>query len=122
MFKRLRAEKALVLSRGATAVDRDLVGVSQNGADREDGPILEDVAPASGDLLDQRVLMQNSKRLVFDGWSEDDFLPRVNTSQKYGRAGRIEPLWYHPQHGSTNAAAQVVLRCNFDVKSLGRVS
>ncbi len=119
VFKRLRAGKELVLPRGACFVDVDCGTLPGTTADDE--PVVFEPEPVMPEASSAPGLSPNTKRLELGNLQEEDFLPRVNRSQKYGRAGRVEPLRYHPMHGSTNAAAQVALRCNFDVQALDRV-
>ena len=49
------------------------------------------------------------------------FKPRVNLENCYGRLGRVMVLRYNPCVGSSNPAAQVVMRCNLDVQCMDRV-
>ena len=93
VFRRLRAGKDLVLPEGARiGFDPTDAGPNPAGASL----ILDDV-PAGG------------------------YGPWVHRGERYGRAGRVDVVRYHPYHGSTNPCGQVCLRCNLDVQCLDRV-
>ena len=61
------------------------------------------------------------QRLVLDDVPADGYGPWVHRCAKYGRAGRVDVVRYHPYHGSTNPCGQACLRCNLDVQCLDRV-
>ena len=60
-------------------------------------------------------------RLILDDVPADGYGPWAHRCVKYGRAGRVDVVRYHPYHGSTNPCGQACLRCNLDVQCLDRV-
>ena len=61
------------------------------------------------------------ERLVLDDVPPGGYGPWPHRCNRYGRAGRVDVVRYHPYHGSTNPVGQVCLRCNLDVQCLDRV-
>ena len=49
------------------------------------------------------------------------YQPRISTSSRFGRLGKILPLRYHPLAGSSHPAGLVLMRCNWDVQCMDRV-
>ena len=60
-----------------------------------------------------------AERLVLD--EQCSYGPWPHRCNRYGRAGRVDVVRYHPYHGSTNPVGQVCLRSNLDVQCLDRV-
>ena len=61
------------------------------------------------------------ERLDLDDVPAEGYGPWPHRCNRYGRAGRVDVVRYHPYHGSTNPVGQVCLRSNLDVQCLDRV-
>ena len=72
--------------------------------------------PPQGEV---RKFHRHGKALVLP--RDDDHAPRVCVDDRFGRAGKVQVLRYHPDCGSSHPALQVACRCNFDVQCTDRV-
>ena len=98
------------------------------GPDGGQIPVHPEHCPADVPVGHVRKFLRTGKALVLPAVQPGgaagaavDHSAKVNTEPRYGRAGRIMVLRYHPSVGSTNPVCQAAMRCNFDVQCTDRV-